>query len=131
MKFLVQCVVAASLFCAVAAVTYTKYTDLLCATPVPGSSNPETVGINKCVSISGQSFYQKIHACATGGKVAGAQYTDSACSAKKPNTDFDYDVGKCMLIEGGGSQKITCDPASSLSVAFLAVFASVLAMCVF
>jgi hypothetical protein len=133
MKFLAQCVVVASLLCAVSAVTYTMYTDAACATPVTATSsnpNPEVVSINKCVTVIGSGFYQKIHACATGGKAAGALYTDSGCSAKQAESDFEVDEGKCTP-RGSGSQKLTCDPASSLSVAFLAVFASVLAMFVF
>jgi hypothetical protein len=135
MKFLVQCVFATSLFCAVAAVSYTSYTDASCATAVAATTaapNPEVVGLNSCVKIAGAANnFQKIHACADPGKVAGARYSDSSCSTKKADTDFDLDVGKCIPSEGGGSQKLTCAPASSLSVAFLAVFASMLAVCMF
>ena len=134
MKFLVQGVFATSLFCAVAAVSYTTYTDVSCATAVAATSaapNPTVVGLNSCVKIAGTNNYQKINACADPGKVAGATYSDSSCSTKKADTDFSYDVGKCIATEGGGSQKLTCAPASSLSVAFLAVFASMLAVCVF
>jgi hypothetical protein len=136
MKFLVQCVFATSLFCAVAAVSYTTYTDASCATAVAATSaapNPIVVGLNSCVKIAGTNpiEYQKIHACADPGKVAGALYSDSSCSTKQADSDFDYDVGKCIAIRGGTSQKLTCAPASSLSVAFLAVFASMLAVCMF
>jgi len=133
MKFLVQCVFATSLFCAVAAVSYTSYTDASCATAVAATTaapNPEVVGLNSCVKVAGGD-YQKIHACADTGKVAGALYSDSSCSTKRADSDFEFDVGKCRQVVGGGSQKLTCAPASSLSVAFLAVFASMLAVCMF
>jgi hypothetical protein len=134
MKFLAQCVFAVSLLCAVSAVTVTMYTDSACATPVASTSsdpNPEVVNINKCLIVTGQSYYIKFSACATGGKAAGALYSDSGCSAKQAGSEFEFDEGKCTREGPGGSTKVTCDPASSLSLAFLAVFASVLAMFVF
>jgi hypothetical protein len=73
-----------------------------------------------------------INASKQKGENAGALYSDSGCSAKLPvDPDINVDVGKCIQIDVGEYQKLTCDPASSLSVAFLAVFASVLAMFVF
>jgi hypothetical protein len=126
MKFLVLCLVATSLLCAVSAVTYTFYSDSNCASP---SGSPSVVAVDQCFKPSGSSFYQKISSCGT--KASIALYTDSSCSNKVEDSDQEIEVGKCHLRTNLQFLKLTCDPASSLSVAFLAVVAAVLSLCLF
>ena len=132
MKFPVVCAVVASLLCAVTAVTYTTYTDNTCSTPVTSSGvdNPQVVSLNKCYKTN-SGDYQKFHSCAVGGKAAMALYTDDGCTSKKAGSDNEFEIGKCLELVDGKGRKFTCDPASSLSVAFLAVFAAILTVCVF
>jgi hypothetical protein len=78
---------------------------------------------------AGSTYYQKISSCGT--KASSAQYTDSSCSNKVAGSDQEIEVGKCDLRSNQLYLKLTCDPASSLSVAFLAVVAAVLSLCLF
>ena len=133
MKSVTLCAVAISLICAASAVTYIEYNDATCATPTASTTaapNPTVVSLNGCVLITGSSpvEYQKISSCTPNGKVSVAYYSDSGCSNKKSGTDAELDVDKCLAITGGRSRKVTCDSASSASLAFVAIFAAMVTL---
>ena len=133
MKYLALCTVAISLIGVASAVTYTFYNDLTCSTPTATTSsspNPVVINLNGCLKIVGRdSEYQKISSCTPNGKLSVALYTDSACSNKIKDSDEEINTNKCIpdLIKGN-SKLATCDPASSVSLAFLTVIAATVAL---
>jgi hypothetical protein len=130
MKFLLLSAVAASLFFAAAAVTFTTYTDAACGTPHATSDsapNPVVAKLNECTKYmtSGSStIYAKPTSC--GAKAAGATYSDDKCATKIQ--DIDSETDKCLPQTGGSSLKVTCAPASSISIALFTVLAAMLAL---
>ena len=140
MKFFAISFVAICLFGAAAAVTMTFYTDAKCATPATSttdSPNPIVGPLNGCTKLMTQSqlgvsvtIYVKPTACATGGKATVGMYIDDKCTTRAPNVpaDIPNNEGTCDTTTSG-SQKVTCDPASSVTLASVAVAAAVLAFC--
>ena len=131
MKFVVYVALAASLFAIAAAVTINQYTDTACKTlkaTTTDDPNPFTATLNTCTK-QGAKSYVKMAGCITGGKIGGVGYapTDDKC-ALAPAFVIVADEGKCTASQGGGSQMITCDSTSSVTMAFLAVAAAVLAL---
>jgi hypothetical protein len=127
MKFVVYVAVAASLFAIAAAVTVTYYTDTACKTvkaTTTDDPNPFTAVLNTCTK-QGAQGYIKMVGCVTGGKVGGGMYTDDKCTAL--GGAIVADEGKCMTGDGGSSM-VTCASTSSVTMAFLAVAAAVLAL---
>jgi hypothetical protein len=129
MKFLLLSAVAASLFFAAAAVTYTTYTDAACGTPRSTSDsapNPVVANLNECTKYmtSPSTVYVKPASC--GAKAAGATYSDDKCANKLQ--DLDSETDKCLPGTGGTSSKVTCAPASSISIAIFTVLAAMLAL---
>jgi hypothetical protein len=134
MKFATYVAIAATLFAVASAVTLTQYSDAACKTAVATSAdspNPFVAKLNECTkygSLAGVSFYIKATTCAA-GKVTSARYGDSACAVKIPLSDDISDTDKCVANSvGGGSSMITCSSTSSVTMAFLAVAAAVLAL---
>ncbi len=134
MKFAAFSVIAISILSVAAAVTVTFYSDAACATAVPTSTadpNPFVTALNACtkymtIPVVG-SIYIKATACATGGKIVSQSYTDDKCTVKS-GAEQTTDEGKCNP-GNGASSKTTCDPASSVTLASIAVAAAVLAFC--
>ena len=128
MKFVVYVALAASLFAIAAAVTLTDYTDTACKTvkaTTTDQPNPFTANLNTCTKY-GDRGYLKIATCATGGKVAGLSYSDAACT-QLVGGGIAGDEGKCV-VDGTTSSMVTCASTSSVTMAFLAVAAAVLAL---
>jgi hypothetical protein len=132
MKFTTYVAIAATLFAVASAVTITQYTDAACKTAEASSTdmaNPFVASLNACTkygSVLGVTIYVKATVCAA-GKVTSARYTDSACAVKIPLSDDISDTDKCNP-QGVGSSMITCSSTSSVTMAFLAVAAAVLAL---
>ncbi len=123
MKFAFFCVIVLGILSVALAVTMTTYSDAACTT-VSTAANPIPVvvaNLNSCTKMS-STEYVKPSACITGGKVAGFSFADAACTGT--GTPFIADEGKCEA-----KVKITCDPASSVTLASIAVAAAVLAFC--
>ena len=126
MKFVVYVAVAASLFAIAAAVTRTTYSDAACKTAVPTAAtapNPFVFPLNTCTKYA-ENVYGKATACG-GGKVTSGAYSDDKCTTGSASTS---DTDKCVASQGGGSEMVTCASTSSVTVAFLAVAAAVLAL---
>ena len=137
MKFFAVSVIAVCLFGAAAAVTFTIYTDGACTTALTSTStlpNPIVATLNTCTKyittpgLISVSTYVKATACATGNMVTGAIYGDEKCTESLKISDLTGAEGKCIPL-AVGSQKITCDPASSVTLASITVVAAVLAFC--
>ncbi len=132
MKFTTYVAIAATLFAVASAVTITQYTDAACKTATATSTdspNPFVANLNECAkygSFGGVTIYVKATICAA-GKVTSARYGDSACAVKIPLSDDISDTDKCTPA-GSGSSMITCSSTSSVTMAFLAVAAAVLAL---
>lgn len=130
MKFLLLSAVAASLFFAAAAVTFTTYNDATCGTPLATSDiapNPVVAKLNDCtkyLTSESSTTYAKPTSC--GAKAAGALYSDDKCATKV--LDIDSETDKCITQPGGKSLKVTCAPASSISIALFTVLAAMLAL---
>ncbi len=127
MKFVVYVAVAASLFAIAAAVTITDYTDTACKTAKATTTDeptPFVATVNTCTKY-GNLGYVKWSACTTGGKYAGMAYSDEKCASA--GGVLGGDEGKCRP-NSGGSAIITCASTSSVTMAFLAVAAAVLAL---
>jgi hypothetical protein len=127
MKFVVYVAVAASLFAIAAAVTITQYTDTACKTAVTNSAsspNPFVASLNACTKYM-DGVYVKATACG-GGKVTSGTYSDDKCATVLQAVSTS-DTDKCMT-GGGGSNMVTCASTSSVTMAFLAVAAAVLAL---
>ena len=140
MKFIAFSFIAIILFGVAAAITQTKYTDNKCTTPVATSAalaNPFVATLNTCTkymsvtSPVAMTIYLKATVCVTGGKVTGGMFSDDKCATKLE--DLAGDEGKCVMEGPAGSaqtsMKITCDPASSVTLASIAVAAAVLVFC--
>ena len=127
MKFTTYVAIAATLFAVASAVTRTVYTDAACKTVTASSDaapNPFVANLNTCTKYS-DTIYVKATACG-GGKVTSRAYTDAQCATGQgPESTTDTD--KCVA-GGGASQMITCASTSSVTMAFLAVAAAVLAL---
>lgn len=134
MKFTLLVAMVASLLVAAAAVTYTTYSDAACATikaSSDSSPNPVVAKLNECtkymtVTVLGTTttIYAKPVSCDT--KAKGALYTDDKCTAKQG--DLESDTDKCLSGTGGSSLKVTCAPASSISIALFTVLAAAIAL---
>ena len=127
MKFTTYVAIAATLFAVASAVTMTTYSDAACKTAVVGSAampNPFVANLNTCTKYS-DTIYVKATACG-GGKVTSRAYTDATC-ATGAGAESTSDTDKCVA-GGGASQMITCASTSSVTMAFLAVAAAVLAL---
>ena len=131
MKFVVYGAVAASLFAIAAAVTITQYTDTACKTAVTNSAstpNPFVASLNTCTKYTcdgADCVYVKATACG-GGKVTSGTYRDDKCVTVLQAVSTS-DTDKCKT-EDGGSNMVTCASTSSVTMAFLAVAAAVLAL---
>jgi hypothetical protein len=127
MKFVVYVALAASLFAIAAAVTRTSYSDAACKTAVPSSAtspNPFVSTLNACTKYI-DGVYVKATACG-GGKVTSGTYSDDKCATvSSPASASDTDTCEPG---GGGSAMVTCASTSSVTMAFLAVAAAVLAL---
>ncbi len=126
MKFTTYVAIAATLVAVASAVTLTQYSDAACKTVVAtsdASPNPFVAKLSECTKYGSQG-YVKMAACAS-GKYAGAMYSDDKCVTLKDALVGDSD--KCVA-GGGGSAMITCASTSSVTMAFLAVAAAVLAL---
>ena len=129
MKFVVYVALAASLFAIAAAVTSTDYSDSACKTAVPTAAtapNPFVFPLNTCAKYA-ENIYGKATACG-GGKVTTGGYSDANCATALGPAAAAYDTDKCILAEGGKYRIYTCASTSSVTVAFLAVAAAVLAL---
>ena len=128
MKFITYVAIAATLFAVAAAVTSTTYTDTACKTAAAGTAdapNPLVLKLNECTKVGTSGGYGKASACATGGKYAGGFYSDDKCATLVQAQAGDE--GKCVTL-GTGSMMTTCASTSSVTMAFLAVAAAVLAL---
>ena len=128
MKFVVYVAVAASLFAIAAAVTVTYYTDTACKTVRATSTddpNPFVATLGTCTK-QGTQGYAKMIGCVTGGKVGGGMYSDDKCAS--PTDVIAVDEGKCLPMGTTASYLVTCASTSSVTMAFLAVAAAVLAL---
>ncbi len=126
MKFITYVAIAATLFAVAAAVTITEYTDAACKTAEAATTdapNPIVLKMNECTKVG--PVFGKASACATGGKYAGAMYSDDKCANQV--AAYTGDEGKCVAA-AGGFQLTTCASTSSVTMAFLAVAAAVLAL---
>jgi hypothetical protein len=129
MKFTTYVAIAATLFAVASAVTLTQYTDAACKTVTAtsdASPNPFVGNLATCTKY-GTSGYVKMSACAA-GKYVGAMYsnTDDKCAAAAVMA-LTGDTDTCK-VETGGSSMVTCASTSSVTMAFLAVAAAVLAL---
>ena len=127
MKFIVFSVIAISVLSVAVAVTSTSYTDAACATPVASttdSPNPFVVALNACGKSGGGSI--KPTACVSNGAGTYSSFTTADCTGTASPVVFQSD--KCVQFMTG-SRKITCDSASSVALASVAVAAAVLAFC--
>jgi hypothetical protein len=129
MKYLLLATVAISLFCVTTAVIQTYYKDTTCTSvdtvgPASGGvANPTLAPLNVCTKYFNGASY-KFTSCTSNGKAAGTEYSDSACATKI--ADFNYDTDKCSSTTPESSNKITCSPASSATIALAAVAAAAL-----
>ena len=127
MKFTTYVAIAATLFAVASAVTMTTYSDAACKTAVTGSAampNPFVANLNTCTKYI-DGVYIKATACG-GGKVTSGAYSDDKCATAASPADTS-DTDKCQP-GGGGSGMVTCASTSSVTMAFLAVAAAVLAL---
>jgi hypothetical protein len=125
MKFTTYVAIAATLVAVASAVTLTQYSDAACKTVVAttdAAPNPFVAKLTECTKYG--PLYIKMAACAS-GKYAGALYSDDKCAT--PSEALVGDIDKCVA-GGGGSSMITCASSSSVTMAFLAVAAAVLAL---
>ena len=128
MKFIVFSVIAISVLSVAVAVTSTYYTDAACATPVASTTdnpNPFVVALNACGKFGTASI--KPTACVSNGAGTYSQFTTADCTGTATPVVFQSD--KCLASGSTGSKKITCDSASSVALASVAVAAAVLAFC--
>jgi hypothetical protein len=126
MKFVTYVAVAASLFAIAAAVQQTTYTDTACKTMTAATTaapNPFSTNLGACTAYMGGSV--KMISCASGGAFVGASYSDAACATLDGAITGTAD--KCTPA-GSGSYLVTCSSTSSVTMAFLAVAAAVLAL---
>ena len=127
MKFTTYVAIAATLFAVASAVTVTQYTDAACKTATAtsdASPNPLVANLGTCTK-SGTGSYVKFSACAA-GKYVGASYSDDKCATQDKTLNGDTDA--CKASGDGGSTMVTCASTSSVTMAFLAVAAAVLAL---
>lgn len=131
MRFVALCAVAISLICVASAVTITQYNDASCGTPTATTAanpNPQQLISNTCTSVRGGDYFIMVSSCTSKGQITYAYYSDAACAKKDEETDIIRPTDKC-IVQGRSSTssiKFTCDSASSVGLAFLAVFAAVL-----
>ena len=129
MKFVVYVALAASLFAIAAAVTGTDYSDSACKTAIPTAAtapNPFVYTLNTCTKYA-EGIYAKATACG-GGKVTTGAYSDANCATVLGPAAAAFDTDKCIAGTGGGFRMFTCSSTSSVTMAFLAVAAAVLAL---
>ncbi len=133
MKFAAFSVIAISILSVAVAVTTTFYSDATCTTAAAATAqtpNPFVTALNACTKYASNgagAIYMKATACATGGKVISQAYTDDKCTITT-GSEATTDEGKCDA-GTSASRKTTCDPASSVTLASIAVAAAVLAFC--
>jgi hypothetical protein len=131
MKFITYVAIAATLFAVAAAVTTTIYSDSACKNAVPTTSalpNPFVANLNACTKFTtvGQvSIYVKATACG-GGKTTGQLYSDDKCATPQGDATIS-NTDKCESSDGV-YRMTTCASTSSVTMAFLAVAAAVLAL---
>ncbi len=126
MKFVIYVAVAASLFAISAAVTITYYSDTACKTVLAGTTavpNPFTTNLGACTAYAGA--FVKMISCASNGNYVGAAYSDAGCATLSEAIVGTAD--KCTAA-GAVSYMTTCSSTSSVTMAFLAVAAAVLAL---
>jgi hypothetical protein len=129
MKFIVFSAIAISVLSLAVAVTQTFYTDAACATPVVSTTdepNPMVVALNACRKMGATSSV-KPTACVSNGAGTFSDYRSADCTGTAEPEAFVSD--KCVSAGPSGSKKITCDSASSVALASVAVAAAVLALC--
>ena len=108
-------------------VTQTLYTDNTCKTKssISGFTNPWIGSMNTCskwMQVNGVMYYSKPTTCSS----TSVTYTSCAstdCTGNSCQT-FTENVGKC-LTTGGFNYILTCDSASTATVALLAVAAAI------
>jgi len=129
MRATTMCLLALCIVGSALGVTQTFYTDNTCKTKAPSPfldiSNPWIARTNTCtkyLTVAGQPSYSKITACSS-TSVSYIYCSSPDCSANCfPSTT--EAVGKCLTVSGT-NYIITCDPASTVSLALLAVAAAV------
>ncbi len=128
MKFIVFSVIAISVLSLAVAVTQTYYTDAACATPAVGTTenpNPQVTALNACMKLGATSSV-KPTACGNGAGSYSRFVTADCTGVAVP---FPFVTDKCLPTGISGSSKYTCDSASSVALASVAVAAAVLAFC--
>ncbi len=126
MKFTTYVAIAASLFAVASAVTMTLYSDADCKTAKATSDAAPTPFVTKmgdCTKYG--TNYVKAAGC-TGTAYVAAMYSEDKCV-----TPVDAMTGitdKCEAHGSGVYRIVTCASTSSVTMAFLAVAAAVLAL---